>query len=319
MRKIQIPDCDLNPSVICMGGGSLCVENNDSVVFTLLDTYYQLGGNFIDSANIYGKWLPSGKNICDLNIGKWIKSRNIRNHIVITSKGGHPFLDDMTSPRLSKDEVLFDLDESLTALGCDTIDLYYLHRDDPGIPVEMIIDYLNDFVRVGKIRYFAASNWKPSRIEEAQNYARKSGQQGFSANQLMWSFAIPDTKNLSLPLLENMDETATEFHKKSDLTAIAYESQARGFFQKIGKAGRIPDDLVKIYGNEKNMLRYQRAADLAKELGVKTGDVTLGYILNQSFPGGAVVGCHTPEQLTDSMSAAKLVLTTEQIGYLEGS
>ena len=147
MRYRAIPGTNLKPSVICMGGGPLSRENDDEAVFQLLDAYYKLGGNFIDSANVYGKWLPSGKNVCDINIGKWIKSRGLQDEIIITSKGAHPPLDNMIKPRLQRDAVSRDLDESLSALGCGCIDLYYLHRDDPSIPVETIIDYMNGFVR----------------------------------------------------------------------------------------------------------------------------------------------------------------------------
>ena len=157
MRYILIPDTDLTVSVICMGGGPLCVEDQEARVFELLDQYYALGGNFIDSANIYGKWLPSGTNSCDLNIGNWLKSRGLRDKIIVTSKGGHPHLDTMSESRLGKMEVEADLNESLKALQCETIDLYYLHRDDENVSVSSIIDYLNDFVKQGKIHYFGVS------------------------------------------------------------------------------------------------------------------------------------------------------------------
>ncbi|MDF1516139.1 MAG: aldo/keto reductase, partial [Anaerolineae bacterium] len=165
MRYHPIPGTDLSPSVICMGGGPLSVEGSSDKLYALLDNFYALGGTFIDSANIYGKWLPNGENVCDQHIGAWINSRGVRDDVVVTSKGGHPHLDSMTISRLSKDEVAADLDESRQALHCDTIDLYYLHRDDENLPVSMMIDYLNDFVSSGKIRYFGVSNWRIERVE----------------------------------------------------------------------------------------------------------------------------------------------------------
>lgn len=319
MRYRAIPSTDLKPSVICMGGGPLSRENDDEAVFQLLDAYYKLGGNFIDSANVYGKWLPSGKNVCDINIGKWIKSRGLQDEIIITSKGAHPPLDNMIKPRLQRDAVSKDLDESLSALGCGCIDLYYLHRDDPSIPVETIIDYMDGFVREGRIRYFAASNWHPARIAAAQAYAAKAGKHGFCANQLMWSFAVPDLSKVSDSLLRAMDIETEAFHCQSGMAAMAYESQARGYFQKHTKTPlAMSEQLKAIYRSPVNENRYHRAARLAADLGVKLGDVTLGYVLNQPFPSFAIIGSRTVEQVKDSVSAAGLHLTPEQIAYLRG-
>ncbi len=213
MRYVNIPGTSLKPSVICMGGGPLCAEDDEAGVFALLDTYYALGGNFIDSANIYGKWLPSGENTCDRNIGAWMRSRGVRDRLVVTSKGGHPELETMSISRLSKADVAADLDESLAALQCDTIDLYYLHRDDENVPVTAIIDYLNDFVRAGKIRYFGASNWRIERIQAAQQYAEQSGQQGFSANQVLWSYPVYDMSQSTIPGLAWLDGVSRQVHR----------------------------------------------------------------------------------------------------------
>ena len=319
MRYTLIPGTDLNPSVICMGGGPISVENYDDRIFAILDTYYDLGGTFIDSANIYGKWLPSGENVSDINIGKWLKTRGLRNKIIVTSKGGHPPLSDMTKPRLLKAEVEADIDESLIALRSDYIDLYYLHRDDENIPVEYIIEYLNDFVKDGKIRYFASSNWKADRIKEAQNYAVKSGKQGFSANQLMWSLAVPDMTKMKIPLLVSMDSGSKLYHLESGLAAIAYESQARGFFQKYAYKDLVPlaGELEAVYCIEENFMRFDRVIKLSRELDIKITAVTLGYILNQAFTSIAIIGSHTIAQLKDSMAAADTMLTPEQVKYLE--
>ena len=317
MKYRIIPGTDLQVAVLCMGGGPISREDNDAEVFELLDTFYTLGGTFFDSANIYGKWLPSGANVCDRNLGKWLRRTGLREKVVITSKGAHPPLDRMESPRLRAREVEQDLDESLADLGVDSIDLYYLHRDDPAMPVETIIDYLNRFVEKGKIRYFGSSNWAPARIAAAQDYAERTGQAGFAANQLMWSYAVPDPTRLDYPLMQVMDNDALGFHRESGLAAIGYEAQARGLFQKLDATGEIPESLRRVYGNPVNLDRYRQAKALSMQLGVKVGDVALAYLLNQDFPSFAVIGSRTPGQLRDSMTAADLQLTRKQVADLE--
>ncbi len=320
MRYASIPKTGLKPSVICMGGGPLSVENDEAGVFELLDTYYALGGNFIDSANIYGKWLTSGENTCDKNIGAWMRSRGVRDQIIVTSKGGHPHLKTMSESRLTKAEVATDLDESLTALYCDTIDLYYLHRDDEQVPVGVIIDYLNDFVTAGKIRYFGASNWRIDRIQAAQKYAERTGQHGFSANQVMWSYPIFDMSKSDFPGLVWLDAASRQVHADSGLTVITYQSQARGFFNKIAAKDKvpIPPELWAQYGSEENIQRYKRAVKLAVDMNVSLTAVSLAYILNQPFPTFTIIGSHTGAQIKDSMAAAEVRLTLQQVQFLEG-
>ena len=321
MRYTKIPMTELNPSVICMGGGPLCAEDEQAHIFELLDTYYGLGGNFIDSANIYGKWLPAGINTCDRNIGAWLSSRGVRDEIVITSKAGHPLLDSMSVSRMSKSEVAADLDESLCALQCDVLDLYYLHRDDEAIPVSVIIDYLNDFVQMGKIRYFGASNWRIERLRQAQQYAKNTGQMGFSANQVMWSYPEYDLEQSDIPGLVWLDRQSMDFHTEINMAVVAYQSQARGFFNKIASQDgtSISEALWAQYGGEKNLQRYDRAVRLAKELEVSLTAISLAYLLNQQFTSFTIIGSHTQDQIRDSMSAADVRLTAEQLAFLEFS
>ena len=95
----------------------------------------------------------------------------------LIDKGGHP-QGRVPRPRLSPEELKTDLDESITRLRTDSIDLYMLHRDDPVIPVSTIIDYLNTEIGAGRIRAIAASNWQPERIIEANTYAEENGLAG---------------------------------------------------------------------------------------------------------------------------------------------
>lgn len=319
MRYCRLPKTDLCASVICMGGGPLSVEDNRDRVFELLDIYYALGGNFIDSANIYGKWLPSGRNVCDENIGAWLKSRGVRDKVIVTSKGGHPHLATMSESRLSKTDVAQDLEESLRALNCDVIDMYYLHRDDENIPVEEIVNYLNDFVSAGKIRYFGASNWRLGRLQAAQRYAEASGLHGFTANQVMWSYPEFNMEASDFPGLVWLDEPSQQYHANQQLTVVAYQSQAKGFFNKYANREKTPisSTMWAQFGNPENISKYERAVKLAQQIGVGLTAIVLAYVLNQPFPSIAVIGSHTESQIHESVAAADIMLTKEQITYLD--
>lgn len=317
MKQISIPGTDLSLSPIIMGGVPLCTRDPDEA-FALLDLYLELGGNVIDSANVYGKWIPPGENLCDRNLGRWLAARGVRDRVVVATKGGHPPLDQLSRWRLSRSEVAADLDESLRALGIDRVDLYYLHRDDPSIGVDEIIDYLNEFVRDGKIRAFGCSNWTPQRIEAANRYADETGRLGFCANQLMWSYIRPEVANYPYPGTVSM-ATSREFHESSCLPAIAYSSLAKGFLSKLEQSGerRVPESLVSVYGGSENLTRFARAQKLAAERGLRMSEIALGYILSQRFPSFAIVGSHTSEQLRDAIAAARCRLSEDDLAYLD--
>ncbi len=102
---------------------------------------------------------------------------------------------------------------------------------------------------------------------------------------------------------------------------VAYQSQARGFFNKYADKDRnpVPPALWAQYGSAENIQRYERAMRLAKERTVSLTAVSLAYILNQPFPSIAIIGSHTKAQLTESMAAGDVILTSEQVRYLEGN
>ncbi|MBU9727856.1 aldo/keto reductase [Diplocloster modestus] len=319
MRYVQIPHTELRPAVLSMG--SICsVEGPVTDAYRILDMYRDAGGNLLDSANVYGKFFPAGTNICDIHIGNWLKSRGCRNRFIVETKGGHPDVKDFTRSRLDIESVRSDIEESLAALQTDSIDLFYLHRDDRSLPVGEIIEYLNDFRKVGLIRHFGCSNWEPDRICQAQAYAAAHGLEGFAANQLLWSMADADMRHYPWGGCTNMTAEAFDYHRTADMAVFAYESQARGFFQKYRDGGgkAVPENLLALYGSPRNIARYKRAVRLAEDKDLPLSAVILAYLTSAPFPSGALIGPRTPEQFEDSMTAADIELTPEEFIYLKG-
>ena len=237
MRYRLLPDTELTASVISFGGNSLSEVNAQPFAFDQLDLYAEAGGNFIDTANIYGRWLEPPLNHSEIYLGNWMQARRNRHQIVLATKGAHPAWEAMTVPRLGREEVAVDLHQSLSALQTDYIDLYYLHRDDERVSVEEILGYLNDFVKAGKIRYFGCSNWQPARIREAQAVARAKGWHGFVANQLMWSLAEANPAGFPDPTMVAMDSASKALHQDTGMAAVAYSAQANGYFDKLAHLG----------------------------------------------------------------------------------
>jgi aryl-alcohol dehydrogenase-like predicted oxidoreductase len=314
----HIPHTDLRPSVICLGTVSFGTSLDTSTAFQLLDSFIEHGGNFIDTAHIYGAWAPDGMGLSEKIIGQWVKERGLAGKIIIATKGGHPLLSAMHIPRLSRQDILADLDESLRYLQTESIDLYWLHRDDPGRSVADILETLNSQITQGKIRYFGCSNWRVERIEEALHYATEHGLAGFVGNQSMWSFAVPNRDAIEDSAVAPMDDQTLDFHRKTGLAIVAYTSQAHGFFSKASKdPASLSDQLRKMYANGENMRRLRRLQRVSEELSLSISALSLAYLTNQPLPTFPVAGFANVNQLLESIEAGDAELSSEIIHYLE--
>jgi aryl-alcohol dehydrogenase-like predicted oxidoreductase len=319
MRLRTITGTDLHASVICLGALPFGVTLSEDLSFTLMDRFLAAGGNFIDTALVYGEWLPDGKGRSERTVGKWVKQRRTRDRVIIGTKGAHPRLSSMDVPRLARDEIVADLDESLGNLQTDYIDLYWLHRDDPRRPVAEILDTLNEQVERGKIRYFGCSNWRLDRIQAAQDYAAEHGIRGFAGNQLMWSLAVPNHAALFDPAMVTMDAATKAYHLRTGQAAMAYSSQAGGLFTRL--ASGAPDDLPAgqraLYAGEENLRRLQRLQQVAQAQDLPVGVVALAYLVSHPFPAYALSGCSNTDQLQQNLRAGDVELEPGALEYLE--
>ena len=174
-------------------------------------------------------------------------------------------------------------------------------------------------MKSGRIRYFGCSNWRASRIIEADEYAKEHRLKSFSVNQLLWNMAVVDMGKYPWPGCTNMDDDAYKYHIQSGLAAFAYESQARGFFHKMhnGAEENISKALSEQYKSEKNKKRLNKALELCKETGKPLTVVILSYLLSQPFPSAAQITSSSVEQLNDSLQNADFRLTKEQLAFIE--
>lgn len=318
MQYRAIGDTGLTASTICLGGADLGSAISRDAAFELLDVFAETGGTFLDTARVYAAWLPGQAGVSERTLGAWLRSRGARERMIVATKGAHPDLDAMHVDRMTAEEIGFDLAQSLEALQTDAVDLYWLHRDAPDVPVGEIMDALNVHVRAGRVRALGASNWRTARIEEANVYARAHGLTGFSASQIAYSLALQGEDVAQRTLA--MDGPTHAWHARTGFPQVAYTSQARGFF--AGKYGRDRGDrsslTMRLFYNEENLGRLERAQALASARGWSANDVAVAYLLSQPFPVFPIVGCRTVEQVRSSVAAAELTLDPTEIAYLEG-
>ena len=247
----------------------------------------------------------------------------------------------MRVPRMSRAEILRDLDASLRYLRTDAIDLYWLHRDDPNTSVEPIIDLLNEQKRAGKMRYFGCSNWRTARIEAAQDYAARSGQQGFVANQMLWNAAVIDLRGITDATLALMDQEMWQFHHATGLAALPYNSQANGLFTKMTRPpGRtfkrrslvelrraiiaaakralgVAPPRYLVHPRAANQTRFQCIKRIADENNLTVTQVVLGYLLSQPLITIPIIGSRTEAQLVGSLAGADVRLSPAQLAAID--
>lgn len=276
------------------------------------DAFFEGGGNCFDTAFIYS----DGRS--EALLGEWMAARGVRDELVVLSKGAHP-------PECSPEAVARQLDQSLERLQTDYLDLYCLHRDDPAVPISEWVDALNREVDKGRITLFGGSNWTAQRVDEANEYAAANGLQGFSLLSNNFSLARMEDPVWPGCLASSTDEFR-DWHTAQNFPLLPWSAQARGFFLNWEDSGLAAtrhgadptdDEMKRVWGSDANLERRRRAFELGDKLGVSAIQIALAYVVNQRYPCCALVGPRNPMQLQDSLDAAQISLTQEQVNWLD--
>lgn len=314
----------LTPSRIILGSVSFGSNIPREEAFAAMDAYREAGGNVLDTAHIYSSWEPGGVGASERTVGEWIRSRNVRDQLILGTKGAHPEFSAMERGRCALQDLRRDLTESLERLQVEYVDVYWLHRDHPGLPVAAIIDNLAELNRPHRIGCFGASNWRPDRIEAANDYAQKSGLQGFVANQPGWSLAAMATDVPHPSPMVYVDHAAAAWHTRTGLPLAAYSSQAGGYFgdanvQWARKDFAGPAPRGAAYDSPANRARLQRAVALAEKKSCTANQVALAWLLHQPFPTFPIIGSRSPEHIRESMGALRVHLDPEECRWVDAA
>lgn len=287
-------------SRLCLGTAQFGARIPQDDAVNQLDHFFEHGGNFIDTAHVYGDWLPGKKAVSEHLIGAWLKEKKNRGKAIIATKGGHPLLSSMEKSRLSEKELRTDLEGSLSALGLDCIDWYFLHRDDMSIPVVDILSYLEKFRSEGKIRRYGCSNWKLERIVEADSAARDNG---FACNQLHWGIGDINAPGITDPTAVTMDKKTFEYHTKTQKPVMAYKAACNGYFSKRLAGKSAAPALEALYGGASNDFLLKIFPMLENETGLPAAALSLAYIMAQDFPAVPIASFSSIAQLDEGLSA----------------
>lgn len=305
---------------LTFGAGSFKDYSKKEEYFKLLDCYYdEFGGRSFDTARAYFIWEKGGEGVSEKVLGEWIKSRGIkRSDIMVTTKGGFPYLEDYHKHRLDRKSLTTDIEESLEALSLDYVDCYLLHRDTPQLSAGEMCETVNDFYKKGYVKFAGVSNWTGKRIDEANSYAMEKNLMPFSVSQIAFSLAETTPELMGDDTIVCMNDEEYRWYLENDFPIMAFSSQAKGYYAKLLSGEALSAKCSGRYGTEKNLKKAERVEKLSKEKGISPACVSVLYVSSNVLKSSAVFCPSSIEQLRDTMSAAKYELTEKEIKYLDG-
>jgi len=312
MNQYQIPGTELRVSALCFGGSGFGTNVKGKDADRLVSAFVEAGGCFFDTAHCYSFWEENGIGASEREFGACLKRLGYRDKVVVGTKGGHPDGgENYQRPDAYMSEIMInsDIDDSLERLGTDCIDLYYLHRDDPRMPISEIIGILNREIERGRIRYIGASNWPVQRIGEANEYASKHGLQGFAVSQVQCSLAEPNWEPSPDPTTRFVTEEDRAWYASVGMPIIAYSATSGGYF--AGSKGSFG-----LYDNPTNQGRRRRAEELASKPGFSPMQVALAYLLHQKPLTIPIFRTANPAHLMEIIDSVSINLSDKQVQWL---
>lgn len=314
MDYIRLNGTDIDVSRVALGTATFGKDADEQTSFTVMDRFVYNGSNLIDTAVMYADWLPGEKSASEKTIGKWMAERKNRHNIIISTKGGHPQWDKMEISRLNEEDILSDVNKSLSNLRTDYIDVYFLHRDDISKPVGKIMETLNKIVVSGKARSIGLSNWCTERIAEADAYCKEHNLSPIISSQIQFGIAHPNADKID-PTTEYMDSAAFDFYKVNDFNLFSFSSQSGGYFFMQDENGNPKPNPY--YDNPKSRELFYKVKEMTAKYSCSVGAVIVSALSsNPYFKTIPIIGCMTESQVDDSMSGLNLKMSDEDVKSL---
>ncbi len=288
---------------------------DEKTAFGLMDSFIESGGNFLDTADFYSRWLPghAGGESEEI-IGHWLKERQNRSSIILATKVRHPMGSGPNDQGLSRKHILEAIDASLRRLNTDYIDLYLLHAFDAETPIDETLRALDDMQRAGKVRYVGASNFPAWRLVEA-----------------LWKADVHDTvrfdslePHYNLVHREEFERDLKPICEQYQIGITPYSPLANGFLTGKYKrnettASARAGSVLNRYNTDRAWQTLEVVQHIAKGSGSTPSAVSLAWLLAQQVITAPIIGANSIEQLQQSLAVLGITLTPVQIAELDGA
>jgi aryl-alcohol dehydrogenase-like predicted oxidoreductase len=306
MRYRQLGSSDLQVSELCLGswltyGGGVGDQQAEACVAKA----FELGINFIDTANVYA----AGK--AEEFLGQVLEGRPRDSYILATKLfGGMPD----GGQGLSREQVHTQLDRSLARLRTDYVDLYQCHRYDWDTPLEETMAALSEVVREGKVRYLGFSEWPADKIEEAVNIA---GVEKFVSSQPQYSM-----------IWRGPERDVILVSREHGISQIVWSPLAQGVLtgkykpgQPLPEGTRATSESMGTWmdraRDETLLERVQQLQPVADEHGITLAQLAIAWVLHEPNVASAIIGASRPEQVEDNAGGVGIELDDATMARIE--
>ena len=308
MRTMTLPSTDLTVSRLCLGGNVFGWSADADESYAVLDAFVEGGGTFIDTADSYSAWVPGNVGgESETIIGNWMARRGNRDDLVIATK---------VSKRpqalgLSPANIRSAVDECLTRLRTDRLDICYAHADDPDVPIPEVVATFDELISAGKVRYAGASNFTAERLKQSLTWAHDNGMVGYSL--------IQDEYHL-------MERTAYEQELRGvveefGISNLPYYALARGFltgkYTSGTKVHSVRAEGASAFIGQRGDAVLAAVQTIAQSHQVTMGAVALAWLAQQPTISTPIASARTVEQLHQLLPFGDLELSTEEIASLD--
>jgi aryl-alcohol dehydrogenase (NADP+) len=304
----QLGRSGLKVSPLCLGTMMFGGATDEPTSKRIIDSARDAGINFIDTADAYSN------GVSESVVGRAISEH--RGHWVLATKLANAMGDDPNRAGLSRRWVMQAAEESLTRLGTDTIDIYYLHKEDHATPLDETVRAMGDLIRQGKIRYFGVSNFRAWRIAEICNICDRLG-----IDRPVVSQPYYNAMN-RMPEVEQLP--ACGFY---GLGVVPYSPLARGVLTGKYRPDAAPDSDTRAGRNDKRMMQTEwrpESLQLAQEIrrhaearGITAGQFAVAWVLNSAFVSSVIAGPRTEQQWDDYLAALNYRFTAEDEAQID--
>jgi aryl-alcohol dehydrogenase (NADP+) len=299
-RKLGRSGLKISP--ICLGTMMFSGATDEPTSARIIDSARDAGVNFIDTADAYSN--GGSEQV----VGRAIAAH--RQHWVLATKLANVMGDGPNRSGLSRRWMMQAADDSLRRLGTDTIDIYYLHKEDHTTPLDETVRVMGDLIRQGKVRYFGLSNFRAWRVAEICNLCDQLG---------------IDRPVVSQPYYNAMNRMPEVEHFPAcgfyGLGVVPYSPLARGVLtgkylpdappDKDSRAGRNDTRIMQTEWRPESLRMAQQIKQHAEARGITAGQFAVSWVLNSSFVSAVIAGPRTEAQWDDYLRALDYRFTAE--------
>jgi len=306
----------LQVAALCLGGNVFGWTADEPTSQAVLDAYVEGGGNFIDTADSYSRWVSShtgGES--EIILGRWMQTRGNRGQIVIATKVQSPMGPGPTDQGLSRHHIMAGVDASLRRLQTDYIDLYQAHNDDPDTPLDETLRAFDDLIHQGKVRYIGASNYSAWRLTRALWESDKHNVARYESVQPFYNLVSRAGYERELEAL----------CLEQGLGVIPYSSLASGFLSgkyrpgaplpSSPRAGRVQQR----YMNERGFAVLQAVDEVARARNATAAQVALAWLIARPGMTAPIASATSVEQVRELLGATELTLDADAIVALDSA